>query len=182
MTERILIVDDEKLIRWSLRKNLVAAGYEALEALDGQQALEMLEDEGADLMLLDIRMPQKDGLEVLAHATEHHSEIPVVLMTAFSSVEGAVDAIKRGAFDYLMKPFNHEEVLLVVRKALQTTRLQRELALLQREQQREFGIDNFVGKSEKIREVCRLINKVAASTAPSRLVIVRPFGRLLRLG
>ncbi|MBW1844186.1 MAG: sigma-54-dependent Fis family transcriptional regulator [Deltaproteobacteria bacterium] len=171
MTERILIADDEKLIRWSLRKNLLSAGYEVLEAEDGQQALEMVEDEGADLLLLDIRMPHKTGLEVLAHMAEHNPEIPVVLMTAFSSVEGAVDAMKRGAFDYLMKPFNHDEVLLVVQKALHATRLQRELALLQQQHQIEFGTEDFVGKSEKMREVCRLINKIAASTATTVLVL-----------
>ena len=170
MTERILIADDEKLIRWALRKNLVGAGYEVLEAEDGQQALQMLEDEGADLLLLDIRMPEKSGLEVLAHIVEHHPEVPVVLMTAFSSVEGAVDAMKRGAFDYLMKPFNHDEVLLVVNKALHATRLQRELALLQH-QQGEFGTENFIGKSEKVREVRRLVNKVAASTATTVLIL-----------
>lgn len=171
MTERILVVDDEKLIRWSLKKNLVSVGYEVLEAEDGQRALEVLDEEGADLMLLDIRMPQKSGLEVLAHMVAHHPEIPVVLMTAFSSVEGAVEAMKRGAFDYLMKPFNHDEVLLVVRKALETTRLRRELALLQRQQQSEFGTENFVGKSEKMREVSTLINKVAASTTTTVLVL-----------
>jgi DNA-binding NtrC family response regulator len=171
MAERILVVDDETLIRWALRKYLVGFGYEVLEAEDGQQALDVLDEESVDLMLLDVRMPQKDGLEVLAHVNEHYSEIPVVLMTAFSSVEGAVDAMKRGAFDYLMKPFNHDEVLLVVRKALQATRLQRELALMQRQQNLEFGIENLVGKSTKMREVCRLINKVAASTATTVLVL-----------
>jgi len=171
MTERILVVDDEKLIRWSLRKNLIREGYEVLEASDGQQAVDMLEDDGADLMLLDIRMPQKSGFEVLSYAVEHHPEIPVVLMTAFSSVEGAVDAMKRGAYDYLMKPFNHDEVLIVVRKALQTTRLRRELALLQREQRSEFGIESFVGKSRKTREVCELVGKIAASTATTVLVL-----------
>jgi len=170
MTERILIADDEKLIRWALRKNLVGAGYEVLEAEDGQQALQMLEDEGADLLLLDIRMPEKSGLEVLAHIVEHQPEVPVVLMTAFSSVEGAVDAMKQGAFDYLMKPFNHDEVLLVVSKALHATRLQRELALLQH-QQGAFGTENFIGKSDKIREVRRLVNKVAASTATTVLIL-----------
>jgi len=171
MTERILVVDDEKLIRWSLRKNLIREGYEVLEAIDGQQAVEMLEADGADLMLLDVRMPQKSGFEVLSYTVEHHPEIPVVLMTAFSSVEGAVDAMKRGAYDYLMKPFNHDEVLIVVRKALQTTRLRRELALLQREQSGEFGIESFVGKSSKAREVCELLGKVAASTATTVLVL-----------
>jgi DNA-binding NtrC family response regulator len=171
MMEQILVVDDEKLIRWSLRKNLADAGYEVVEAEDGQQALEALDRDVVDLMLLDVRMPKKDGLEVLAHMVEHNSEIPVVLMTAFSSVEGAVDAMKRGAFDYLVKPFNHDEVLLVVRKALQSTRLQRELALLRRQQQREFGSENLVGKSAKMREVCALINKIAASAATTVLIL-----------
>jgi two-component system response regulator AtoC len=171
MMERILVVDDEKLIRWSLKKNLADAGYEVLEAADGQQALEVLDQEGADLMLLDVRMPKKDGLEVLAHMVAHYSEIPIILMTAFSSVEGAVDAMKRGAFDYLVKPFNHDEVLLVVRKALHSTRLQRELALMRRQQQSEFGTENLVGKSAKMREVCVLINKVAASSATTVLIL-----------
>ena len=170
MSDRILVVDDEKLIRWSLRKNLSTAGYEVTEAEDGNQALDLVQEEGADLMLLDIRMPGKDGIKVLEHVAEHNPEIPVILMTAFSSVEGAVEAMKRGAFDYLVKPFNHDEVLMVVRKALATTRLQRELALLRQQQQREYGTENLVGKSEKMREVCELIRKVAASAATTVLV------------
>jgi DNA-binding NtrC family response regulator len=170
MTDRILVVDDEKLIRWSLRKNLNSAGYEVLEAEDGGRALEVLEEDGADLMLLDIRMPGKDGLEVLAQMVEKQPEIPVILMTAFSSVEGAVDAMKRGAFDYLVKPFNHDEVLLVVRKALATTRLQRELALMRQQQQERYGTENLVGRSRKMQEVCELIRKVAASAATTVLV------------
>jgi DNA-binding NtrC family response regulator len=170
MTERILVVDDEKLIRWSLRKNLNHAGFEVLEAEDGERALELIGDDGADLMLLDIRMPGMDGIKVLEHMVENHPEIPVILMTAYSSVEGAVDAMKRGAFDYLVKPFNHDEVLLVARKALATTRLQRELALLRQQQQQMYGTENLVGKSEKMREVCDLIRKVAASAATTVLV------------
>jgi DNA-binding NtrC family response regulator len=170
MTDRILVVDDEKLIRWSLRKNLNRAGYEVLEAEDGGRALESLDEDGADLMLLDIRMPGKDGLEVLAQMVEKHPEIPVILMTAHSSVEGAVDAMKRGAFDYLVKPFNHDEVLLLVRKALATTRLQRELALMRQQQQKKYGTQNLVGKSQTMQEVSELIRKVAASAATTVLV------------
>jgi DNA-binding NtrC family response regulator len=170
MTERILVVDDEKLIRWSLRKNLSRSGYEVLEAENGLQALEVLEEEGADLVLLDIRMPEKDGLEVLQHVVEHRPEIPVILMTAYSSVEGAVDAMKRGAFNYLVKPFNLDEVLVVARMALATTRLQRELALVRQMQQRRYGTENLVGKSAKMLEVCDLIRKVAASAAATVLV------------
>ena len=170
MAERILIVDDEKLIRWSLRKNLTTAGYEVVEAEDGVRALEVLDGDGADLVLLDIRMPRKDGLEVLEHSVKHFPEVPVILMTAFSSVEVAVDSMKRGAFDYLVKPFNHDEVLLVVRKALETTRLKRELALMRRQQQQQYGTANLVGKSESMSNVCRLIGKIAASAATTVLI------------
>jgi DNA-binding NtrC family response regulator len=170
MPERILVVDDEKLIRWSLQKNLSRAGYEVLEAEDGIQALEVIAEDGADLVLLDIRMPGKDGIEVLEHVVEHHPEIPVILMTAYSSVEGAVDAMKRGAFNYLVKPFNQEEMLVVARKALETTRLQRELALVRQRQKRKYGIENIVGKSQKMLEVFELIRKVAGSAATTVLV------------
>jgi len=170
MPERILVVDDEKLIRWSLQKNLSRAGYEVLEAEDGVQALEVLEEEGADLVLLDIRMPRKDGIEVLEHMVEHYREIPVILMTAYSSVEGAVDAMKRGAFNYLVKPFNQEEMLVVASKALETTRLQRELAFVRQRQRRKYGTENLVGKSQKMLDVCELIRKVAESAATTVLV------------
>jgi DNA-binding NtrC family response regulator len=170
MIERILVVDDEKLIRWSLRKNLASAGFEVLEAEDGVQALARLEDDTVDLILLDIRMPGMGGLEVLEHVQKHHSEVPVILMTAYSSVEGAVDAVKRGAFEYIVKPFNQDEVLLLVRKTLETTRLQRELAMVRQHQQQRYGTKNLVGKSAAIDEVCSLIKKVAASAATTVLV------------
>jgi two-component system response regulator AtoC len=170
MTERILVVDDEKLIRWSLRKNLARAGYQVLEAENGDRALEVLDDEGADLVLLDVRMPGSNGLEVLEHLRRHHSEIAVVLMTAYSSVEGAVDAMKKGAFDYLVKPFNQDEVLLVARKALETTRMQRQLAFLRQQHERDFGVANLVGQGPKMCEVYDLIHRVAASSATTVLI------------
>ena len=162
MTERILVVDDEKLIRWSLRKNLAGAGYDVLEAEDGERALAVLAEDGADLILLDIRLPGSDGLEVLARVVEEHPEIPVILMTAYSSVEGAVDAMNRGAYSYLVKPFNHNEVLLLAAKALDTTRLRRELALFRQEQQQKYGTGNLIGKSQQMQAVCQLIKKVAS--------------------
>jgi DNA-binding NtrC family response regulator len=168
--ERILVVDDEKLIRWSLQKNLSRAGYEVLEAEDGIQALEEIEEKGADLVLLDIRMPGKDGIEVLQHVVEHHPEVPVILMTAHSSVEGAVDAMKRGAFNYLVKPFSQDEMLVLVHKALETTKLRRELEFVRQRQKRKYGTENLVGKSQKMLEVCQLIQKVARSAATTVLV------------
>jgi DNA-binding NtrC family response regulator len=170
MTERILVADDEKLIRWSLQKNLSRAGYEVLEAEDGIRALEVIEENGADLVLLDIRMPGKDGIEVLQHVVERHPEVPVILMTAHSSVEGAVEAMKRGAFNYLVKPFKQDEMLVVARKALETTRLRRELEFVRQSQKRKYGTENLVGKSQKMLEVCELIRKVARSSATTVLV------------
>jgi DNA-binding NtrC family response regulator len=100
----------------------------------------------------------------------HYPEIAVVLMTAYSSVEGAVDAMKQGAFDYLVKPFNHDEVLLVTQKALETTRMQRELALLRQQHEKQFGIGNLVGNSKKMLEVYDLVHRVAASAATTVLI------------
>ncbi len=170
MSERILVVDDEKLIRWSLLENLKRTGYEPVEAADGVQAIRILDSEGADVVLLDVRMPGKGGLEVLEHIVSHHPETPAILMTAYSSVEEAVKAMKRGAFDYLVKPFNQDEVLVLIRKALDTTRLQREVRLLRKQQQETHGITNLVGKSPAIREVCELIAKVATSSATTVLL------------
>ncbi len=170
MSERILVVDDEKLIRWSLLENLKRTGYEPVEAADGVQAIRILDSEGADVVLLDVRMPGKGGLEVLEHIVSHHPETPAILMTAYSSVEEAVKAMKRGAFDYLVKPFNQDEVLVLIRKALDTTRLQREVRFLRKQQQETHGITNLVGKSPVIREVCELIAKVATSSATTVLL------------
>jgi DNA-binding NtrC family response regulator len=170
MSERILVVDDEKLIRWSLRENLERAGYQTVEAADGEQAIKILDSDGADMVLLDVRMPGKDGLEVLRHIVDKHPETPAVLMTAFSSVPEAVDAMKRGAFDYLVKPFNQDEALVVVRRALDTTRLQREVSRLRREQQERHGLANLIGKSQQMLEVGNLIHKIAASAATTVLL------------
>jgi DNA-binding NtrC family response regulator len=170
MSERILVVDDEKLIRWSLRENLERAGYQTVEAADGEQAIKILDSDGADMVLLDVRMPGKDGLEVLRHIVEKHPEMPAVLMTAFSSVPEAVDAMKRGAFDYLVKPFNQDEALVIVRRALDTTRLQREVSRLRREQQERHGLANLIGKSQQMAEVGSLIHKIAASAATTVLL------------
>ena len=170
MAERILVVDDEKLIRWSLKENLERIGYQVVEAEDGEQAVQVLDGEGADLVLLDIRMPGKTGLQVLEHINSRYPETPTILMTAYSSVAGAVEAMRHGAYDYLVKPFNQEEVAVVVRKALDTTRLQRELRMLREEARAKHGLANMVGKSPQMREVSDLITKVAASAASTVLL------------
>ena len=170
VSERVLVVDDEKLIRWSMRENLERAGYHVVEAGDGEEALRILDAEGADLVLLDVRLPGKSGLKVLEYINAHHPQTPAILMTAYSSVEEAVEAMKCGAFDYLVKPFNQDEALVIIRKALDTTRMQRELQLLRKQQSQCHGLTNLVGASDQMLEVCELVRKVAMSSATTVLL------------
>src|SRR3984957_16362673 len=118
----ILVVDDEQLIRWSLSSRLKDEGYRVLEAGRASEAPQH-EREGVDLVLLDYRLPDADGLAVLKQIKEADPDTLVILLTAYSSVETAVEAMKQGAYHYANKPFNLDEIALLVEKALETTRL-----------------------------------------------------------
>ena len=122
----ILVVDDEALIRWSLTERLHAEGYEVLEAETGKAALEKL-PEGVDLVLLDYRLPDTDGVSVLRKIKEFDQDVLVILLTAYASVDTAVEAMKLGAYHFANKPFNLDEVTATVERALETTRLRREV-------------------------------------------------------
>lgn len=118
MSKRILIVDDEKNIRLTLDQALVTAGYEVATAIDGEHALEKIESEAPDMVLLDMKMPGMDGIEVLRRLRQSHDTLPVVMITAHGTVETAVEAMKLGAVDYLRKPFTPEEIRSIVAKVL----------------------------------------------------------------
>src|SRR5829696_3846262 len=122
----ILVVDDEALIRWSLRERLQADGHTVLEAETGQAALEKL-PEGIDLVLLDYRLPDTDGLSLLKRIKEFDHDVLVILLTAYASVDTAVEAMKQGAYHFANKPFNLDEVAATVDRALEATRLRREV-------------------------------------------------------
>jgi two-component system response regulator AtoC len=169
MRATILVVDDERLIRWSLATRLQEEGYRVLEAETAAEALRRFA-EGVDLVFLDYKLPDGDGLDVLKQVKSIDSEALVILLTAYSSVEMAVEAMKQGAYHYANKPFNLDEIVLLVEKALETTELRREVRALRRSQAQPYSPDRIVGDSEAMLQVRALLKKVAASPASTVLL------------
>jgi len=165
----ILVVDDEPLIRFALNEHLTAGGYRVLEAGTAAAAIAMA-DEGVDLVLLDYKLPDGDGLSVLKHIKEHDRDTLVIFLTAHSSVEVAVEAMKQGAYHYANKPFNLDEITLLVEKALETTRLRREVRALRASQAQPYGFDRIVGEGPAIVAAKALLRKVASSPASTVLL------------
>ena len=165
----ILVVDDEQLIRWSLAERLTADGYDVLQAEDGAQALERIQED-VDLVLLDYKLPDVDGVTVLRRIKEHDPDILVILLTAYATVETAVEAMKIGAYHFANKPFNLDDVARTVAQALETTRLRREVRMLRASQAQPYAFDRMVGESAEMNAVRSLLAKVAASPATTVLL------------
>jgi DNA-binding NtrC family response regulator len=166
-TTRVLIVDDEDLVRWSLRERLEEEGHEVLEANSGAKALELFAS-GVDLVLLDWQLPDADGNAVLKELCRADGDVPVIMITAHSSVEHAVAAMKAGAFHYVAKPFDLDGVVLTVQRGLETTRLRRQVRALTA--QRDMRAGRIIGESSAIRRVKDLIPRIAASPASTVLI------------
>jgi DNA-binding NtrC family response regulator len=168
-TPTILVVDDESLIRWSLAERLRSEGYHVLDAETGREALDRLRD-GVDLVLLDYKLPDIDGVTVLRKIKEFDQDILVILLTAYASVETAVEAMKIGAYHFANKPFKLDEVIATVQKALETTRLRREVRQLRANEARPYSLDRIVGTSEQMTALRALASKVAQSPASTVLL------------
>jgi two-component system, NtrC family, response regulator AtoC len=168
-TRRVLIVDDEELIRWSVAERLRSDGYEVAEAGTAADALEQAE-QGVDLVLLDYGLPDEDGLVVLRKIRELDPDTLVIMLTARAGVESVVDAMKAGAFDYATKPFDLDDVALRVARALETTRLRRELRTLRDTLSRPYSLGSIIGESEVMQRLKTLVRKVASSPGSTVLL------------
>jgi two-component system, NtrC family, response regulator HydG len=162
---KILIVDDQRNMRTTLAMMLRGAGYEVDEAPDGEQGSERGATGAFDVILTDLRMGSKDGIEVLRAVKEAQPMTEVIVMTAYGTIESAVEAMRLGAFDYIQKPFTEQELLVKVQKALDNRRLAGEVAFLATEFKDRYKFENIVGRSRSVREVLGRIVRIAPTDA-----------------
>jgi DNA-binding NtrC family response regulator len=168
---RILVVDDEKLIRWSVGERLQRGGYEVISAESGEEALEKLVAEAPDLILLDVRLPGIDGLATLQRALERHPDTAVLMMSAHSTVDIAVEAMKHGAVDFLVKPFPFQALDAAVERALTTARTRRQIQALTTERRGGTeALGAIVGRSACIEQVRSMCARLAGSDATTLLI------------
>ena len=163
--ERILIVDDEKNYLVILQELLKEAGYDVLTARSGAGGLVQVDEEEPDLVITDMRMPNMSGLELIKQIKARQPDLPVIVMTAFGTVDNAVEAMKSGAHDYILKPFENEQLLVTVDKAMKVRRLLAQNRMLKEELGRGSGFDTIVGSSQPMQHVFALVDKVAATRA-----------------
>ena len=157
----ILLVDDDDSLRRVLEFQLSEAGHAVVSESDGREALKLFSGEEFDCLITDWRMPKMTGSQLVQQATAVNSEIPIIVITAFGDVDTAVEAMRGGAFDFITKPFNRQEILLTVEKALKYGHALAENRRLRRQVHEEFRIGNVIGTSEKMRQVFDLVERVS---------------------
>jgi two-component system response regulator PilR (NtrC family) len=170
----ILIVDDEEVVRDVLTELVRREGYQPVPARSGEEALVLLEREEIDLVLLDLMLPGMSGLEVMRQVKGRDPEQVVIVVTAYSSIEGAIEAMRDGAFHYIPKPFKNEEVILTIRRGLEQRRLTSENRALREQLGQRFGIDNLIGKSREMQKVFDLVR--LAAPAKSNILVLGESG------
>jgi two-component system response regulator AtoC len=162
---RILVADDDRSSRDLMTKILASAGHQVLAVGDGEEAIARADDPTIELVVSDIRMVESDGLEVLSAFRERARDVPVILVTAFGNIDGAMDAIRRGAFDYISKPYDVDQIQVVVARALQQRRLSLENRELKKQIREQYALESIVGRSEPMLQVFKTAARVAATDA-----------------
>jgi two-component system, NtrC family, response regulator AtoC len=169
-TEKVLIVDDERLVRWSLRQKCEEWGYHTLEAETGSAALKIARNESPDLVLLDVRLPDISGIQLLEQLQQSGVARAVIMITADPQLEDVKLALKLGAFDFIGKPLDFEELEVTMRNALETTRLRTEVEALRGEVRRRTGYHDVIGVSPRMTELMGFVRKIADSEATTILI------------
>jgi len=157
----ILIIDDEEVSLKSCRKILESEGYEVRTVQSGIDGLELIKSGAGDAVIVDMKMPEVSGMEILKEVKNHYPEKPVIMITGFSSIQSAVEAIKLGAFDYVPKPFTPDELSIVVKNAVEKKKMLDEINYLRTELYEKYKINNIIGVSKPMQEVFRLVQKIA---------------------
>jgi DNA-binding NtrC family response regulator len=168
--EKVLIVDDEKLVRWSLRQKCQEWGFQVVDAPDGSSGIRAAHNDLPDLVLLDVRLPDMSGLEVLQDIKQNNCARAVIMITADPQLEDVKQALKLGAYDFVGKPLDFDELSVTVRNALETSRLKNEVESLRGEVRRRTGYHEVIAESKKMQEVMHFVRKVAGSEASTILI------------
>jgi two-component system, NtrC family, response regulator HydG len=163
---RVLVVDDQLSLAETIADGLVGRGFEAIASGSSLEAARRLGEERFDALVTDLRMPELDGLELLSRARRLAPDCAVIVMTAFSAVDTAIESIRRGAYHYLTKPFKVDEVAIFLDRALGEARMRRETLTLKRSLKERFALDKLVGQSAAMRDVCDLVSRVADAAVP----------------
>jgi two-component system NtrC family response regulator len=163
--KRILVVDDDESLRWVTQAQLQQSGYEVVAAADGTSALEQVPTLSPDLVITDLKMPGMSGLDLLKEIRTQYPEVIVIMVTAFGSVETAVDAMKAGAYDYITKPVNMDELRLVVSRGLEHLDLREEVRVLRSNLDKKYGFENILGQSKSLLHVLDMASRAAQATS-----------------
>jgi two-component system, NtrC family, response regulator AtoC len=169
-SKTVLVVDDEKLVRWSVRQKLESAGYRVLEASTAAEAIKLFKEDMPDLVTLDVRLPDGNGLKILLEMKKTSPAVPVIMITAYAAVDDAVKALQIGAYDYLEKPINFDRLLHSLGNAFETSQLRTEVERSKQEQESAYSVDRIVGESKAISDVKQLVLTVADSEANTILI------------
>ncbi len=169
--DRILVVDDEKKMRHILQLMLEREGFKAEQAENGKVALAMLKEKRFDLVITDLKMPEMDGMSLLDEAKKIDPDFPIMVITAYGTIENAVEAMRKGAIDYITKPFEEEEILITVKRCLRISRLSEEVKVLKEELMKNFDFSDMIAHSKKMLEILRQASMVAK--APDSTVLIQ---------